>query len=188
MDVKYSKCPDYFDIIKHPMDLGTIQRKFPGKGKQTLRPSDPNTYSTPHEFRDDMRLVWSNCRTYNPPHVPVRNMGEAMSDAWEKRWTVSGIEGKWEEEMQRQGLEEQVGSCFEDRNEAKIVSGQRFARLTAQPWASYMIDPEFLKGLQLCTAVSHQGLNRFPLTWCTPHIVQEKSRPEMKWCCKSLNC
>ena len=34
VDVKYSKCPDYFDIIKQPMDLGTIQKKFPGKGKQ----------------------------------------------------------------------------------------------------------------------------------------------------------
>ena len=75
---------------------------------QALRPSDPNIYSTPYEFRDDMRLVWSNCRTYNPPHVPVRNMGEAMSDAWEKRWTMSGIEAKWDEEMHRQTLEEQV--------------------------------------------------------------------------------
>lgn len=73
-----------------------------------LQASDPNTYSTPYEFRDDMRLVWSNCRTYNPPHVPVRNMGEAMSDAWEKRWNMSGIEGKWEEEQHRQNLEEQV--------------------------------------------------------------------------------
>ena len=108
VDVKYSKCPDYFEIIKHPMDLGTIQKKFPGKGKQALRPSDPNTYSTPSEFRDDMRLVWSNCRTYNPPHVPVRNMGEAMSDQWEKRWSTSMIETKWEEELHRQNLEEQV--------------------------------------------------------------------------------
>lgn len=110
VDVKYSKCPDYFEIIKHPMDLGTIQKKFPGKGKQALRPSDPNVYSNPYEFRDDMRLVWSNCRTYNPPHVPVRNMGEAMSDAWEKKWTVSGIESKWDEELHRQGLEEQASS------------------------------------------------------------------------------
>lgn len=108
VDIKYSKCPDYFEIIKFPMDMGTIMKKLPVKGKQTLNRSDPALYSTPYEFRDDMRLVWANCRIYNPVHVPVRNMGEAMSDAWEKRWTSSGIEAKWEEEMHRQNLEEQV--------------------------------------------------------------------------------
>ena len=108
VDVKHSKCPDYFEIIKSPMDLGTIQKKIPGRGKLSFFHSDPNTYSSPYEFRDDMRLVWSNCRTYNPPTVPVRVMGEAMSDTWEKRWTISGIEGKWEEELHKQSLEEQV--------------------------------------------------------------------------------
>ena len=110
VDVKHSKCPDYFDIIKFPMDMGTIQKKIPAKPRSGQTRSDPNAYTSPYEFRDDMRLVWANCRTYNPPTVPVRNMGEAMSDAWEKRWSTSGIEAKWDDEMHKQALEEQVGS------------------------------------------------------------------------------
>ena len=102
------KCLDYFDIVKRPMDLGTIQKKFPGKPKATGRGSEPRTYSSPLEFRDDMRLVWDNCRLYNAITTPVRSMGEAMADAWEKKWKLTGIEAKWEEEMQRQSLEEQV--------------------------------------------------------------------------------
>jgi len=101
------KCLDYFDIVKKPMDLGTIQKKFPGKPKISGRGSEPRSYTSPLEFRNDMRLVWDNCRLYNAINTPVRGMGEAMADAWEKKWKLSGIEVKWEEEQQRQNLEEQ---------------------------------------------------------------------------------
>jgi len=104
------KCLDYFDIVKKPMDLGTIQKKFPGKPKISGRGSEPRSYTSPLEFRNDMRLVWDNCRLYNAINTPVRGMGEAMADAWEKKWKLSGIEVKWEEEQQRQNLEEQVPS------------------------------------------------------------------------------
>lgn len=46
--------PDYFLIVKHPMDLGTVQDKL-----------KRNLYPTPDEFAADMRLVFSNCRLYN---------------------------------------------------------------------------------------------------------------------------
>lgn len=75
------KCLDYFDIVKRPMDLGTIQKRFPGKPKSSGRGSEPKSYTTPLEFRDDMRLVWDNCRLYNAITAPVRSMGEAMADA-----------------------------------------------------------------------------------------------------------
>ena len=103
-----SKCPDYLDIIKRPMDLGTVQKKFPGKGKPTEKSPGKQEYKSPEEFRDDVRLVWSNCRTYNAVGHAVRTMGDSLSEIWEKKWALSGIETKWEEEMRRQELEEQV--------------------------------------------------------------------------------
>ena len=103
-----SKCPDYLDIIKRPMDLGTVQKKFPGKGKPTEKSPGRQEYKSPEEFRDDVRLVWSNCRTYNAVGHAVRTMGDSLSEIWEKKWALSGIETKWEEEMRRQELEEQV--------------------------------------------------------------------------------
>jgi hypothetical protein len=46
--------PDYFDIIKHPMDFSTIKRKL-----------NKNQYTKCKEFCDDMELVFNNCILYN---------------------------------------------------------------------------------------------------------------------------
>ena len=45
---------DYLDIIKHPMDLGTIKANL-----------EAGKYETPEQVAADVRLVWSNCMTYN---------------------------------------------------------------------------------------------------------------------------
>jgi len=41
----------------------------------------------------------------------VRQMGDRLSDAWEKKWHASQIEGKWEALM-REEKEEEVPSRF----------------------------------------------------------------------------
>ena len=46
--------PDYFDIIKHPMDFSTIKKKMTNFSYTNLK-----------EFCDDMNLVFENCYTYN---------------------------------------------------------------------------------------------------------------------------
>lgn len=66
--------PDYFDVIKNPMDLGTIKVGFIllengclngifNALRQTQLQS--GHYETPEEFAEDVRLVWSNALTYN---------------------------------------------------------------------------------------------------------------------------
>ncbi|KAE8152714.1 histone acetyltransferase SAGA/ADA, catalytic subunit PCAF/GCN5 [Aspergillus avenaceus] len=51
--------PDYYTIIKHPMDLGSMTKKL--KALQ---------YKSKQEFVDDLNLIWSNCFKYNtnPDH------------------------------------------------------------------------------------------------------------------------
>lgn len=53
-----------------------------------------------------MQQVWANCRAYNPEGHPVRQMGDRLSDAWEKKWHASGIEGKWEDIMREEKADE----------------------------------------------------------------------------------
>lgn len=48
--------PDYADIVKNPMDLGTMQRNVRA-GK----------YRTKAAFARDLELIWSNCELYNSP-------------------------------------------------------------------------------------------------------------------------
>ena len=45
---------DYPQIITKMMDLGTIKRRL-----------ERGHYSTAHQVAEDIRLVWTNCMTYN---------------------------------------------------------------------------------------------------------------------------
>lgn len=101
--------PDYYLHIKHPMDLGTINKRLEDKPEDPRK--GPRKYQTPLEFRDDVRLVFANCRNFNPPGQPVRNMGDQLSDFFEKKWAESGIEQKWEEEKRPQEGEVKPSPC-----------------------------------------------------------------------------
>lgn len=46
--------PDYFDIIKKPMDLSTVKRKL-----------DTGQYQDPWEYVDDVWLMFDNAWVYN---------------------------------------------------------------------------------------------------------------------------
>lgn len=45
---------DYLDIVKYPMDLGTVKSKL-----------ENNLYPTINDAANDVRLVWTNCMLYN---------------------------------------------------------------------------------------------------------------------------
>jgi len=54
--VPRSEVPDYYDIIKYPMDLKTMEERL-----------EENYYSTKKLFIADMTRIFANCRTYNGP-------------------------------------------------------------------------------------------------------------------------
>ncbi|CAH7686106.1 Bromodomain-containing protein, partial [Phakopsora pachyrhizi] len=56
--VKKSDVPDYYDIIKHPMDLGTVLKKFKS-----------GAYKNKVVYTKDLKLIWANCLVYNYPIV-----------------------------------------------------------------------------------------------------------------------
>jgi transcriptional activator SPT7 len=60
--------PDYYNVIKQPMDLGTLMKNL--KNLQ---------YKSKKEFQDDVFLIWQNCLTYNAdPNHPLRKHAYAM--------------------------------------------------------------------------------------------------------------
>ncbi|XP_035542481.1 transcription factor GTE10-like isoform X2 [Juglans regia] len=75
VDVVKLKIPDYFTVIKHPMDLGTVKSKIASGG-----------YLSPLEFAADVRLTFSNAMTYNPPGNDVHIMAKTLSKFFEARW------------------------------------------------------------------------------------------------------
>ncbi|XP_037914073.1 homeotic protein female sterile-like isoform X4 [Hermetia illucens] len=66
---------DYHDIIKKPMDLGTVKRKM-----------DNREYKTAQEFASDVRLIFTNCYKYNPSDHDVVAMGRKLQDVFEMRY------------------------------------------------------------------------------------------------------
>ncbi|KAL3617549.1 hypothetical protein CASFOL_037870 [Castilleja foliolosa] len=75
VDIVKHNIPDYFTIIKHPMDLGTVQKKLLS-----------NHYSNPMDFAADVRLTFKNAMTYNPKGHVVHDMAADMSKFFEVRW------------------------------------------------------------------------------------------------------
>ncbi|XP_040891694.1 bromodomain-containing protein 4-like [Toxotes jaculatrix] len=75
VDVKALGLHDYYDIIKHPMDLSTIKKKL-----------DNKQYRDAQEFAADVRLMFSNCYKYNPPDHDVVVMARKLQDVFEMRF------------------------------------------------------------------------------------------------------
>ncbi|CAN8295348.1 unnamed protein product [Cochlearia groenlandica] len=86
VDVKGLGLHDYFTIIEHPMDLGTV--------KSTLT---NNLYKSPREFAEDVRLTFHNAMTYNPEGQDVHVMAVILLQLFEERWAV--IEADYNREL-----------------------------------------------------------------------------------------
>ncbi|GJN91821.1 hypothetical protein Rhopal_004844-T1 [Rhodotorula paludigena] len=66
--VRKADVPDYYDVIKRPMDLATLLKKV----KQ-------QAYRTKKAFAEDLDLIWSNCLLYNShPNHPLRHSAEFL--------------------------------------------------------------------------------------------------------------
>lgn len=86
--------PDYFNIIKSPMDFGTIKAKL-----------ETNYYSGTEEFADDVRLTFSNAMTYNPPGNDVHVMAKDLWEIFERKWKDLIRKLKCEDERSRSETE-----------------------------------------------------------------------------------
>jgi Bromodomain len=63
---------DYLDIVKEPMDLGTVMRKLTS-----------NEYDTQHACATDVRRIWFNAMLYNVPGSKIYTTAKAMSESFE---------------------------------------------------------------------------------------------------------
>ncbi|MED6168888.1 hypothetical protein PIB30_015946 [Stylosanthes scabra] len=80
---------DYYDIVKKPMDLGTVKSNLA-----------KNVYSTPLEFASDVRLTFKNALQYNPPGHDVHNMADLLLSKFEELYRP--VHEKFEDSMRQQ--------------------------------------------------------------------------------------
>ncbi|TKR72232.1 hypothetical protein L596_019713 [Steinernema carpocapsae] len=83
VDAEILGCLDYYDIIKDPMDLGTIKRKF-----------DAKQYADHQEVKTDLLKIVTNCFMYNAVGTPVNECGKSLKQQVEIRWKAMPAEPK----------------------------------------------------------------------------------------------
>jgi hypothetical protein len=67
---------DYPTLIKKPMDLGTVKRNINGR-----------KYKSIPEAAEDIRLVWTNCMTYNQDGSDFFLLAKNLSKKFEEKYT-----------------------------------------------------------------------------------------------------
>lgn len=79
VDIVKLNIPDYFKVIKKPMDLGTIKKKL-----------ETDVYLDAREFAADVRLTFANAMKYNPPGNDVHIMAAQLNKNFEDKWRAIG--------------------------------------------------------------------------------------------------
>jgi len=69
--------PDYFEVIKTPMDLGTIRKKL-----------ENNCYDSLDDFKAHVNLTFDNAMLYNPEGSVVYNMAKEMKAKFDSDFTI----------------------------------------------------------------------------------------------------
>merc|ERR1719450_664061 len=82
VDPRLAFAPNYYQIIKHPMDLGTVKTKLHAL-----------SYSNIYEFIDDVRTTFNNALIYNPPKHLVHESAKKIWMEFEEE--VDKIEARW---------------------------------------------------------------------------------------------
>ena len=67
------ECPDYNDIVSHPMDLGTVNSKL-----------DKKEYKSISEWKSDVELIWSNSLAYNKTNVLMKIITTEMQEYFQQ--------------------------------------------------------------------------------------------------------
>ncbi|KAJ3221301.1 hypothetical protein HK099_003605, partial [Clydaea vesicula] len=76
---------DYHSIIESPMDIGTIRLKVFFNGYKNLK-----------SFYNDVKLVFYNCKKFNPSDTEIYSAARELDDIFEKNWKL--LKGFEEEE------------------------------------------------------------------------------------------
>lgn len=78
--------PDYYQLIQQPIALSTIRKRI-----------SSHYYKSVLDFREDMRLMFNNARTYNQEgswvYVDAEEMEKAFDTAFTKHVVGSGLPG-----------------------------------------------------------------------------------------------
>ncbi|TMW56252.1 hypothetical protein Poli38472_008900 [Pythium oligandrum] len=106
--------PDYFDVIKEPMDLGTIRHNLEG-----------GFYDDASVFVDHVRLVFNNAMLYNAAHSQVHIFAAKLSEDFEKRIKGLNLKHSMKEKLFERPSSSSVIKLKRDRKSDSAYSSKK---------------------------------------------------------------
>lgn len=80
MPVNSDEVADYYDVIKQPMDLGTMESKL-----------ENNQYKHVDDLVADAQLVFDNCRAYNPRNSPYVKCADKLDKFFKENLPIVSV-------------------------------------------------------------------------------------------------
>ena len=96
--------PDYFEVVKHPMDLGTVRKKL-----------ENNQYVNLNDFARDTRRVFNNAILYNGENSEVNMLAKQYGQLFEKEYNKLLMGIRDQEDLKRQ-----------NENACRLCGGEKF--------------------------------------------------------------
>lgn len=123
--------PQYVEVVKRPMDLGTIDKKLKN-----------NDYPTPQAVIDDFNLMIQNSVTFNGPEHIVAQEGRSLKETFDKQMLKLPRPDEVEEKKPKKVPQKTSAA----RREPRTGAGQSAARLSGgSPQATtFALGPEGL--------------------------------------------
>lgn len=94
--------PDYLEVIKHPMDLGTIRQKLDAQDDLDIHGDDKGEKYGSQEMWKDVQLVLDNCYFYNPEgsyaYTQAQDLEVVAKRTWKKIFGANPGEERVDEE------------------------------------------------------------------------------------------
>ncbi|ESZ92882.1 hypothetical protein SBOR_6745 [Sclerotinia borealis F-4128] len=136
--------PNYFTIIKSPMDISTVSEKL-----------HSGAYTRAKEFEQDVKLIFQNCYKFNPDGNPVRIMGQQFEElfngllAQKDRWIADhqpvaatpDRDDETEEEEESEDEPEPVQEAFQSAATLRLIVEQtKLIDMLSKPESNDAID------------------------------------------------
>lgn len=157
---------DYYEIIKQPMDLGTVKSKLAR-----------DLYQSPLDFAADVRLTFNNALTYNPKGHQVHAMAEQLLVRFEDLFRPLGerIEHPEEEKRRAFDADEEEDLQASDNDNSMRIAAEKSARVMVEDKASD--HSEQFRGVQASS--SNPGMEHSPVK-AAPVKTTKLPKPKAK--------
>mmetsp|Transcript_6432 Transcript_6432/g.19477 ORF Transcript_6432/g.19477 Transcript_6432/m.19477 type:complete len:523 (-) Transcript_6432:1167-2735(-) len=122
VDPVEQNCPDYLEVVKTPMDLGTVSTAY-----------SKNMYTSTKDLVKDVRLVWNNCRAYNSEDTDLHKYVVVLEKLFETQLIAATFEESKAEAARIKSGKSSGAAEKKKKDMAKVVKKESVTKDPTKP-------------------------------------------------------